>query len=548
MPDAIALRGVTKTFGETVAVRDLDLVVPQGALYGVIGPNGAGKTTLDPDDPVDPDARSRGTVGAGPAVGPRGQGPDRLPARGTRPLQEDAGRPVPGLHGAAEERRRPRPEAANPAVARAGGPGGGREQTLRGALEGHAAEGPVSGRHRPPARPDHPRRAVQRPRPGEPAPAARPRVRGAPARRHRAVLDARHGARRAAVRPRRHDPPRRARCSTTRSATFARASTRGACCSSRSTRTPTCSALARCRAFGTCARTAASGISAWRPAPTRPARSVPWSQRVAPARIEVRRPTLEDVFINIVTGEAEDGEDETLRAAVREGARRGGEAMKKILRVAEREFLATAGTKAFIFAMLVTPAIIGVLIFVMPAPDERRRRRRSKGEVAIIDVDRARWRAACATTCGPSRLRAGGRTNTGGCRRPCPRRCGRRGRRIEDQTAVDEAFKKALGEVPTLDVAVLDAGADLEAAKAPLKAKPAEGQAGGGRLAAASSCTRTPWRGRRGQERRSAPTTCSCGASWTTGSSDEIKDGVRDAHRRRSGSGSRAWTGRRSTR
>jgi ABC-2 type transport system ATP-binding protein len=45
MPDAIVVRKLTKTFGETVAVRDLDLVVPQGALYGVIGPNGAGKTT-----------------------------------------------------------------------------------------------------------------------------------------------------------------------------------------------------------------------------------------------------------------------------------------------------------------------------------------------------------------------------------------------------------------------------------------------------------------------------------------------------------------------
>ena len=45
MPDAIVLKGVTKTFGDTVAVRDLDLVVPKGALYGVIGPNGAGKTT-----------------------------------------------------------------------------------------------------------------------------------------------------------------------------------------------------------------------------------------------------------------------------------------------------------------------------------------------------------------------------------------------------------------------------------------------------------------------------------------------------------------------
>ena len=45
MQDAIALSGVTKTFGEKVAVRNLDLRVPQGAVYGFIGPNGAGKTT-----------------------------------------------------------------------------------------------------------------------------------------------------------------------------------------------------------------------------------------------------------------------------------------------------------------------------------------------------------------------------------------------------------------------------------------------------------------------------------------------------------------------
>ena len=46
MADAVVLKHVKKTFGETVAVRDLDLVVPEGALYGVIGPNGAGKTTM----------------------------------------------------------------------------------------------------------------------------------------------------------------------------------------------------------------------------------------------------------------------------------------------------------------------------------------------------------------------------------------------------------------------------------------------------------------------------------------------------------------------
>ncbi|MEO8256421.1 MAG: ATP-binding cassette domain-containing protein [Acidobacteriota bacterium] len=45
MDAAILLRGVRKTFGSTAAVRDLDLIVPRGALYGFIGPNGAGKTT-----------------------------------------------------------------------------------------------------------------------------------------------------------------------------------------------------------------------------------------------------------------------------------------------------------------------------------------------------------------------------------------------------------------------------------------------------------------------------------------------------------------------
>jgi ABC-2 type transport system ATP-binding protein len=45
MADAIVLQGVTKTFGPKVAVRDLDLTVPEGGLYGFIGPNGAGKTT-----------------------------------------------------------------------------------------------------------------------------------------------------------------------------------------------------------------------------------------------------------------------------------------------------------------------------------------------------------------------------------------------------------------------------------------------------------------------------------------------------------------------
>lgn len=43
--NAVILRGVTKRFGRQTAVRDLDLRIPEGAIYGFIGPNGSGKTT-----------------------------------------------------------------------------------------------------------------------------------------------------------------------------------------------------------------------------------------------------------------------------------------------------------------------------------------------------------------------------------------------------------------------------------------------------------------------------------------------------------------------
>lgn len=42
---AIESRGLTKSYGDTVAVDDLSLSVDRGVIYGFLGPNGSGKTT-----------------------------------------------------------------------------------------------------------------------------------------------------------------------------------------------------------------------------------------------------------------------------------------------------------------------------------------------------------------------------------------------------------------------------------------------------------------------------------------------------------------------
>ena len=46
MPYVVETSGLTKRFGERVAVDSVDLHVPRGSAFGYLGPNGAGKTTL----------------------------------------------------------------------------------------------------------------------------------------------------------------------------------------------------------------------------------------------------------------------------------------------------------------------------------------------------------------------------------------------------------------------------------------------------------------------------------------------------------------------
>lgn len=46
MSNAIEVRGLSYQAGRTFEIRDLDLSVPTGSIYGFLGPNGAGKTTI----------------------------------------------------------------------------------------------------------------------------------------------------------------------------------------------------------------------------------------------------------------------------------------------------------------------------------------------------------------------------------------------------------------------------------------------------------------------------------------------------------------------
>jgi ABC-2 type transport system ATP-binding protein len=43
--DEVIISGLTKKFDDLTAVDHIELVVPEGSIYGLLGPNGAGKST-----------------------------------------------------------------------------------------------------------------------------------------------------------------------------------------------------------------------------------------------------------------------------------------------------------------------------------------------------------------------------------------------------------------------------------------------------------------------------------------------------------------------
>ena len=155
--------------------------------------------------------------------------------------------------------------------------------------------------------------------------------------------------------------------------------------------------------------------------------------------------------------------------------------MKKILYVAQREFIATAGTRAFIFGILVTPLVIGVLMLLIPWMS-RQDPPAIAGSVAVIDPT-GQIAGGLAAYLEPARiekrrLEAYQRIQE---RMPAALRSAS-GMGGPGGGAGQQAVGSMLGKVPQLQVVPLDPGADVNAAKEGLLASKAP-DAPGARLA-----------------------------------------------------------------
>ena len=157
----IEAEGLTKRYGETLALAGIDLEVPAGSILGVLGPNGAGKTTAVrilttlalPDARLGPGGRlRRGHRGGRPCAASIG-----VTAQDAT-LDEAAHRPPEPGHGRRAQR---------PAPVRGQGPGRRAARPVRPHRRRRPGDEGLLGRHAPAARPGR--------RPGDPPPGALPR-------------------------------------------------------------------------------------------------------------------------------------------------------------------------------------------------------------------------------------------------------------------------------------------------------------------------------------------------------------------------------------
>ena len=152
--------------------------------------------------------------------------------------------------------------------------------------------------------------------------------------------------------------------------------------------------------------------------------------------------------------------------------------MRRILRVAQREFLATAGTRAFIFGILVTPLVVGVLILLVPWMS-RQDPPAIAGDVALIDPT-GQIGGGLAAYLEPARIekrRLESYRRLQDAMPPALRSATEMGGR--GGAAGQDAVGTMLGKVPQLQVVPLEPGASVESAKAALTTPADRGQPGG---------------------------------------------------------------------
>lgn len=151
--------------------------------------------------------------------------------------------------------------------------------------------------------------------------------------------------------------------------------------------------------------------------------------------------------------------------------------MKKILTVARREFVATVTTKGFILGVLITPALIAVMVVVMPMLMNEKPPK-VDGEVAVLDPS-GRITDGVREYLRPEAIAGRWDETADTVMKEMPDQA-----RALAQAAVPDASRDAmeriLGEVPQIQIHELSVDADVDREKEPLH----EGSAtSGGRLA-----------------------------------------------------------------
>ncbi len=155
--------------------------------------------------------------------------------------------------------------------------------------------------------------------------------------------------------------------------------------------------------------------------------------------------------------------------------------MRKILHIAKREFVATAGTRGFIISMVFTPLILALAIFVMPRMMNRPAPK-VEGEVAIVDAA-GQVAEGLRAYLQPDKIAERRQEDFKRVQERLPVALGGGGGIAPSQAQLDAAYRSALGTVPIISVMTLGPGTDIEAAKNPLKATPPKDSTSTGRLA-----------------------------------------------------------------